>query len=75
MANSWCSRTPRGYTSPRHKKFTLPGRAPPVEQFPLVSAASRYSAGSPSNLGGGRMLRRGLEQEHGEFVGEEAEEQ
>jgi hypothetical protein len=61
MANSWCSRTPRGYTSPRQKKFTPTSGLPPVEQFPLVSAASRYSAGSPSNLGGGRMLRGGPE--------------
>jgi hypothetical protein len=75
MANSWCSRTPRGYTSPRQKKFIPTGRQPPVEQFPLVSAASRYNTGSPSNLGGGRMLRGGPEQEHGKFEGEEAEEQ
>jgi hypothetical protein len=49
-----------------------------IECFQLSSsrsAASRYSPGSPSNLGGGRMLRRASEQEHGEFVGEEAEEQ
>jgi hypothetical protein len=31
--------------------------------------------GSPSNLEGGRMLRRASEQDHGEFVGKEAKEQ
>jgi hypothetical protein len=64
-----------GIYFPTQKKFTPPCGVPLVEQFPLLSAASRYSAGSPSNLGGGRMLRRGPEQEHGELVGEEAEEQ
>jgi hypothetical protein len=64
-----------GIYFPQTEEVTLPCRVHPVEQFPLLSAASRYSPRSPSNLGGGRMLRRASEQEQGKLVGEEAEEQ